>query len=480
MRSRSDVFLFIPLGMTLLHLLTIGLPPVNLEFAFADASQYFKNGDSRLLDQYFKYQANTIAIPYFGYLVSNLLNIEPLYALRTLSTFGLLAIVLSVRKIALFADLRPNLAFYIVLMLNPLIWTYSGRATADILPAAIALLSMSVLFDARLSWYRSFSAGVLFGAACSLKYHSIILFPLVFLILTIRLDWRKAMTHFLTFTAPSIAIVSIFIFMIYTSFGFILTPPAYQNIHSLGFNSQINNLLGYFGFLFLLAFPFSFFRDSFTQKEIPPSFYLALLSISLFSFFIGYLFLPSNGELDLGPLNRWISPQMSSGMLTLFASIGVFSLCSQIRSEHPNRNKILIITGIAVFIFVLSFTRPAQRYLIYVLPFFLLTLNHGLFKSNRIVIPTVVILFSVNTFVAYSQWCTGAASIKMVEHVISQDLISVTNPGDIEGHVGNYFKTKPADNYIYKVVAGRLPDAIYTTESPYTFGKKSYSLVQVK
>ena len=43
------------------HVLLILLPSVNLEFAFVDAAGYFADSDQSLLNQYFSYQANTLA-----------------------------------------------------------------------------------------------------------------------------------------------------------------------------------------------------------------------------------------------------------------------------------------------------------------------------------------------------------------------------------------------------------------------------------
>ncbi len=480
MNRQVDFLPYIFFGVAALHLLTLGLPSVNLEFAFADASKYFINGDGKLLDQYFKYQANTIALPYLGYLVSKVLDVEPIYALRLLSTLGLYLIVLSVRKIAIFLKLNLSLALYLVLMLNPLVWTYAGRATADIFPASIALLSISICCCQSARWYRGLVSGMLFGLACSLKYHSIVLMPLIFLLLCSEKKWREILIYFCVFAISAISVVSLFIFFVFKKYGFFLAPPMYQQIHGMSINNPLNNFFGYAGFLLLLAVPFSFLPNLRAFKKKTASVYGILILFCFICFLSGYFFLKNTGELDFGPLDRWLSPQVASGLLSMFVFAGVFSLYTQIKIGESEKTKILMVVGVIVFLLVLSFTRPAQRYLLFVLPFIYLIVNAELLKVKSISFLFLIALMSSNVFIAYSQWSTGVASQGMVNFLVSNNMLHVTDPGDIESHVGNFFAKNNQGTCMYKVISGRSSNSLYTSESPYFLGKKSYSLIPMK
>jgi len=478
-RKITSISFFIALtALTFFHLTTIFLPSINLEFAFADAVDYFRTGNADLLEQYFRYQANTLAFPFAGYLLGILLPLDPLILLRLLSTFGLLMLGLSMRRIASFFGADFGLGFYFVLLLNPLIWTFAGRATADLFPAATAIYALSLTLRKDGNTASELSAGILFGVAGILKYHvlglSVVLFFASCPLLGFRIAARK--TALVTFVGLSI--VAAFLIFNHLKFGFVLTPERYQEIHHLSFRNYFGNLIGYFGFIILILTPFVFIVPKF-QNALIESWKIAL-SAAAAAFFFGFMFVVDSGELNLGPLDHWISHSIRFGLLSLFVLTGLVALLLQLKQDPVfRRRKTLLLLGLFIVLLVFSSTRPAQRYLIAFFPFFLMLLPPTVFTRKRIVLPTLALLVLANTFIAYSQWSTGMAAQRMVYFLIEARKIEATDPGDIGGHVGNLFRGSDPKKASFRVVSGRVSDAIFMSESPFSFARKTYSLVPI-
>ena len=79
------------LGIFLIHLAMVLLPAINLEFTFADAARYFQTGDTPLINQYFRLQANTVGLPILASLVSTLMpSVDMLIVVRLLSIIGII------------------------------------------------------------------------------------------------------------------------------------------------------------------------------------------------------------------------------------------------------------------------------------------------------------------------------------------------------------------------------------------------------
>ena len=78
------------------------------------------------------------------------------------------------------------LMLIILVLTNPLIWVYSGRGTADFLPAAMALFSVSLLWDKSAGPIGIAASILTFSMAIILKYHAIILLPII---------WFEALTR---------------------------------------------------------------------------------------------------------------------------------------------------------------------------------------------------------------------------------------------------------------------------------------------
>ena len=145
-------------------------------------------------------------------------------------------------------------------------------------------------------------------------------------------------------------------------------------------------------------------------------------------------------------------------------------------------NKVNFYVGIAIIfvLLVFSLTRPSQRYLILLIPFFILMLPITLLKSRYVVFSTLAIFISADIMIELSRYGTGRASKNIADMVEISNLLAVTDPGVIDGHQGNRFYSYRNHPKQYVVVPGDKslnPDAILSSPPISFLIKKSFSVV---
>ena len=133
----------------ILHAFYINTPFVNLEYVFAQATQSLLDPETGM-SNYFSMQANPLGYVWFSTLFHFLMG-EPegFWSYRLASVSGLVAILGAGAVFT--SSLKPdhNKEFHLwcaLVTFSPLIWLFSGRATADILPVGLLLLSFALVF----------------------------------------------------------------------------------------------------------------------------------------------------------------------------------------------------------------------------------------------------------------------------------------------------------------------------------------------
>jgi hypothetical protein len=156
-----------------------------------------------------------------------------------------------------------------------------------------------------------------------------------------------------------------------------------------------NNLIRYGGYLALLALPFSL-RSAFSRST-RLSFGMKVAIIAVV-FGIGFALPPSAGEMNFGPFDRWVGDWFSGAVLAAMFAILILSFID----FDGSRIDFAVIASVLLFLVVLSVSRPAQRYLMLVLPFYYLHLARDIDVKRwfSAVIATFVVL---NVFIAVSQ-----------------------------------------------------------------------------
>ncbi len=467
-------------GVLLTHLFLIVLPSINLEFAFVDAAHYFKSGNQHLLDQYFKYQANTLGQPYLGWLLSSLLpNLDMLFVLRLLSASGIVFLGFGLVNINKFLGRKDDSEILLLVLLNPLVWVFSARATADFLPAAMGIFAISIVFISRPTVPRSIVSGILLGIAAVLKYHVICLSIILFAFMWGRKEDKSVIRAFFIVSAISLLLPIAYVITAHRFFGFWITPPPYQSVHGLKLSGLANNFFLYVGYLVMLCAPSSLIFPK--LREGLNKYWRYFLPAAVCVFFIGYFGFQDGGELNLGPLDRFFTNQgMVSGALLVLSLTCLSLIWSFLSMKSVDKFYKRLGISIGTVIFVLSLSRPAQRYLLMVIPFFILLLPRIVISNKLILRASVIAYLIINSFIAYSQWCTGTAAENMALSIRKAGLIEVTDPGAIEAHVGNQFNINPPSHALYTVVAGNDPSAIINSQSGISSLKKSFSLVKLK
>jgi hypothetical protein len=486
--SQSRGAFLVILIATLLHLSLIWLPGINLEWVFADGAKYFECYDPVLLKHYFLLQANTLGMPFLASVFHRLLPfLNQNAVLRVFSTSSFLLLGYSLLKLCSLLERDYNPAVLLaVVFLNPLIWTFGGRGTADLFPAALTLFAITLFWQAKSPPLRLAIAITAYGIAITLKYHAALLLPLVGLETLTRpgANIRKAFLRYSFIVALILVIPAAYIILAKQLYGFWFLPPVFRAIHGANLNliSIVMNMIGYAGYLSLLLVPYSLSavweRVNTTRKA------LITLVATIAIFIAGVYGVRLGEEMRFGPLDAYINPRIYSGTFLVFAAI--FILLSKdilLNTNTPSARRYILcmVLGIFIFVAILSLTRPAQRYLLFVLPlayFFVMTKS----RSGKYITGTTILVYVILIlFITLSQVATGAVAQNMVQQITARGLLDDTEAGDLMGNAGNRFpdQVNGAAHKHYTVIAGNSPKAIVTVEShPAPLVLKVLSLVR--
>ncbi|RJF69633.1 hypothetical protein [Rhodopseudomonas palustris] len=377
------------------HLATLWLPFVNQESAFNAAAHYFQTGDAAAVQAFFESDANTLVLSAVGSALARTLGIGTEWGCRLVSLIGFAVLAAALRAIVAQARLGGWL-LPAVILLNPLIWVFAGRGTADFPPLAFAVAAIAICWRAQ-GMAMVLTGAAVFAFAAALKYHAVLLLPLIVLAPTDRqsLTFRGVMLGIvLAITGIVLAAYNIAVFR---AFGFWLTSPKWVTEHGLTARHVFTNIVHYGGFLALLAMPFSL-QSALSQNSPAASGRIVKLAIIGLAALAGAVLPPSSGEMNFGPFDRWIGSGVSGvGLAALFA-VFVLSLCNK-----PQRLRdYAMIAAIVLFVLVLSFSRPAQRYLIFVLPFYVLYLSARI-EARRFAGILIAICIAINLVSAVTQ-----------------------------------------------------------------------------
>ncbi|MFT7228754.1 MAG: hypothetical protein ACI8PW_001344 [Methylophilaceae bacterium] len=467
---------FIVAFTILIHSIFIFAPTVNLEFSFVDATEYFSFLNPVQLDQYFFYQANTLALSYFTHLVSAILpNVTPLVLIRLTNLIGLVLLTIGIKKICHYLNIKNYTILLLLIVLNPLVWTYSGRATADFLPVAVGIFSVSLVLGSGNIYLRSLVSGLLLGLSVTLKYHSLSLLVFMAVLLLLKEKRAAVIIKMSIVTAITFLILGFYLVIIKFGFGFWITPEKYQEVHRLNFLNIINNLILYLGFLGLLTVPTFFLSKSFYEPLQTKWKHILIIFTALLLF--GAYLSTDMGELNFGPLDSFFNSKLRLLMLSLLCLVTVMLTFMSNQKESKIRSYLWLVILLTLLVF--SISRPAQRYLLFIIPFFILALPEKIIECKKLISTTIIIFVLANSFIELSRWSTGTAAILMTKRLEKGNLIKQTNPGAIEAHVGNFFfSTKDAEK-LYIVVSGKSDKSIFTSTAGLGIYKKSFSLEKI-
>jgi len=322
-------------------------------------------------------------------------------------------------------------------------------------------------------------AGVLMGLASILKYHVLSLLIFLFALQYFRARHLRQWAIPVYVTGIATVLLGVYLVQMHSTFGFWVTPERFQNTHRLSLSGSISNFVTYAGYLVMLSAPLSLVFPGI--QRICRQYWKTIIFSTIILFSAGVYGLQDNGEMNLGPLDRWIPQAFILGVFSLLAVCCIISLFPRSKDGGVgSQTEIALKYTVLTILLVFSLSRPAQRYLLILLPLYVLSVSRYLIYQKRLVLLAIICFLALDGFIAYSQWCTGTAANKMVQAVHNMSLLSVTDPGSIDSHVGNQFPLSKRASAQYIVQSGILPGAVLTTSSAYSFAQKSYSLIPIQ
>lgn len=476
-----------------LHAFYINTPFVNLEYVFAHATKSLLDSEVQQgLSTYFSMQANPLGYVWFS-AVFHFLTGEPdgFWSYRLASLAGLVAIL---GAGAIFTtSLTCTRAFHLwcaLVAFSPLIWVFSGRATADVLPVGLLFLSFAMAFEGEAKPVYRWLAPLIFLLAVIVKYHALLLAPGFMYIFWFQNErqfngvWGKKCGQF--FLLPLLGIF-IYLWSIYSQYGFFLAPDN----HSQPFEPQLANLLKtfslYASYLGILLGPLTLISFLSVRKSYPRQWWILLIAglglgvwtqINPFGFQVG--------EMNYGPLDGL----MNGSLVLLIKGLGgiffVFLIFDCFLETSKNKNAVagfFLTVGIP-YLLVCSLTRPAQRYLVFLIPiaFYYLVFyksEGNKFYRSLLGWGTVALFVVTNIFAVNYQVAQARASDNMAQWLIKNEMIEQTDSGSIFANSGQYFIPYSGSPKSQRVLesSGEVETSLHS-EKVVVFGKtlKTYYL----
>jgi hypothetical protein len=470
-----------------IHLALIGIPGVNLEYAFVAGTRYLTGGKTEDLELFQHYQANTFGVPLVALALQ---KTAPFFDwnvyLRMASILGIPIFAVATYGVARALGLQGGrLSCAIALcLLNPFIWVFSGRGTADFLPAAVGMAGLWILWT--YSGLRAtVLAGLTLGLAIVLKYHAFVfaVVAVVYQLLHSSESLGDRLKRALRLSLVVVLIPATYLISVDLMLGYWLTPERHQQ--ALGFNAadSIGTFSQYATYMVMLTLPFSVVFSVKEWSSVRHGRWLVPATVLATSLVCGYFIAPGE-EMSFGPLNRIFSRDLltstaiGGGVLLGYILVRLHALSP---ADTTGERVRAMVYGITLFLLALSFTRPANRYLIMILPLGYLLLLRSLPERPVIIAAflTFPALVGLNAYFTCYQIATGRAASELAARIDASQLLPVTDPGAVEMHAGDRFFSYLHHPKKYTVLEGRPPNAVMTVEEKCFGGlvRRSYSVV---
>jgi hypothetical protein len=429
--------LIILLIIFLIHIFCINFYPINDEFIFPVGAKLLEGKNIEIIGTFFKYNANTLGFSTVIFFFSKFIPLNYYLIGKLLSSSGIILIYIGINNLIKISKTNLNEKDYLLILLillNPIIFIFSFRATPDFFSATLALFSVTFLILNKNFFFKCFFL-ILFSCAVIIKPINAIIILLIFYNFDLKKNFYKNNINLFLWASASMIIPVIFFIYNFYLFDFFLIPNNFKllkNFHILLFLMKFISYLGFFN-LFILPLYFDYL---FKNTKIN---YFKLLSYIVFSTLLSSFFIDDIGEINFGFLQAYFNYNFFSFILLMSFCIFLdFVYFSLKRKDFDRKLFIFSIFFTIIFIFILSIFHPSQRYLLIMLPLLLLTI-FNIQKNKFFFILTISLYILMNTILFVNHYSTSNNIKNVVVYLKKNKMIQDTYPGFIGQHALNYF-----------------------------------------
>ena len=442
--------LFIIFSVLLISILKIFLPPFNLEWYFLDLANFF-NQRSIVLDlKTFKnLQLNS---SFYSLIISTLKLenfLEQVYLVRLFNLLSLPFLVLSLNAIAhyfkkiFYQNDSRNFSLSLYIIFTPIVFLLMGKAFPDYLSFLLIICSIALYIKNHFFFFTLFLI-----LSATLKPIALYIFPILIVISYFnnkRLFDKKIILSL--FAAVIIAIAYVY------KIDKFMVSAEHTSLFNVSILSSLSNYLVYISYLSILLLfivPYKFY-EFFKKKEVLNFFIYSALSVLL-------LFICRNtyGEMNYGYISYIIKGEYTGSLILFITFLFYIILTSEIIFSNKKFEKYFFLAlNISIFILAVFVERPAQRYLLYIYPFFFLFIFHFMSeKFKKILIINIMCFFVINLFQFFYFKSFSTTAVKIYNDLRTKKILKQTHPLDIF-HINGYSFSNSIvleKNFTYKYV----------------------------
>lgn len=453
MNKYKVLALFCVLAGVVGHLLYIAMPTTNLEWVFVEASKSILNPSYAIgMQSYWFNEANPLGYSLVIAGVSKIMHLSPsLIIARGVSLFGYVLILLAAylwhcqsKQMSV-----KQMCWWVWLVtLNPMLWIYTGTASADIFPLGLLMLSVSICYVSRNRAGYLILSSLIYGASLSVKYHGG-LFVFAFLYI-IYLNANKKISLSLVrslfvFSLPGLVVLAGYFVYLYLSFHVLVITSKFGHIYTPSLVNFVTNFVSYSSFLMLSLGPLSLMplivsADHHTKKQN----IVLCVVLLVFMAVAPFAFDHRQGEMNYGAFD-YILPQYFFKLINV-AGIALFVVLvyQAIFSREDGRNsRVLFLLTILPYIAICSLVRPSQRYLMFLQPvmyLYFIYISRNIRWAKWFVVASVILFVAgIVPSVVYRS-ARGHAEENVYHWLIQHKLLETTNPGFLSGRYGFPFR----------------------------------------
>ena len=454
----------------LIHLITINFFPTNFEGGYGQYSNLFNEEDKiKYLKSYYVSQFNSYVFSAIGSILNYTIPfIDGFQSIKILSAFSYFFLGYGVYNFLKFYGYKYDFTLLIlIIFLNSIIWTYGFKSFNDLFAFSLGIYAFSKTLI-NLDKTNSLFYALLLGVSIALKpYNLIFLIPLA-VFSYLFFNPIKKINYILGILAIILFPLILLNIFTYNYLDFILAPQNEDLEFAIIGNDKnrdivwvLNNFIFYIGYLTLVSLPFLFtFFLSIVGKIKKNIIFFLCIAIASSIYLERFFFISS--ELDLGPLQKFFSDEIYKSLiifLFLFFLLFIYKFLKFKKFDKKQLNicKTILIT-ILFYLFVLSFIKASQRYLILPIPFIFLII-FSCKQPKFFIFATLTLYLFISSILIANYYIVGKSSKIIIEYLKTNQLIERTLPNVITPHVYHLYKNSDIQD---QKIAVRSSDYIVT------------------